>query len=55
MENKAFAGVIYVVRTVQEIICKLNDDEEKDLKASPFWRKAESLIMQAKVSKTQTS
>lgn len=39
---------LFPTKTVQEIICKLNDDEEKDLKASPFWRKAESLIMQAK-------
>ena len=36
-------------RTVQEIMCKLNDDELGELRTRQFWRKAEHLKMQAKV------
>ena len=36
-------------RTVQEIMCKLNDHEVGELRTRQFWRKAEHLRMQAKV------
>ena len=36
-------------RTVQEIMCKLNDHELGELRTRQFWRKAEHLKMQAKV------
>ena len=39
-----------IYRTVQEIMCKLNDHELGDLRTRHFWRKAERLKMQAKVS-----
>jgi len=40
-----------ICRTVQEIMCKLNDDELGDLRTRHFWMKAEHLRMQAKVGK----
>ena len=39
-----------IYRTVQDIMCKLNDHELEDLRTRHFWSKAKHLKMQAKVS-----
>jgi len=50
LDNEIHFVEFEIYRTVQEIMCKLNDHELGDLRTRHFWRKAEHLRIQAKVS-----
>ncbi|XP_020622103.1 DENN domain-containing protein 3-like [Orbicella faveolata] len=48
LDNEMRFVELKIYRTVQEIMCKLDDHELGDLRTRHFWRKAEHLRMQAK-------